>query len=138
MLSCRDRGGCGVGALALSCIVIQFTYSSRKSDPPQGDREGPIHSSSLPPPLQRHASATARFVVFVRAGVGWCGAGTLAVALRWGCGRITECLWSRLCCPVGSQPTNICLGKCPSPSKSSSKNSRAYCALYARYFENNR
>src|SRR2546430_17345214 len=55
--------------------------------PPQGDRKGPIHSSSLLPPLQRHGSSTARFVIFVRAGVGWCGAGTLAVALRWGLSR---------------------------------------------------
>jgi hypothetical protein len=51
--------------------------------PTQGDRKGPIHSSSPPPPLPRHVVALP-LVVLVRAGVEWCGAGTLAVAL--GCG----------------------------------------------------
>jgi hypothetical protein len=51
--------------------------------PTQGDRKGPIHSSSPPPPLQRHGVAL-HLVVLVRAGVEWCGAGTLAVALGWG------------------------------------------------------
>src|SRR5713101_2926120 len=60
-------------------IVHGWVSLNEKSAPPQGDRKGPIHSSSLPPPLQRHVPANARFVVFVRAGVGWCGAGTLAV-----------------------------------------------------------
>jgi hypothetical protein len=43
---------------------------------PQGDRKGPIHSSTPLPPLQRYVPVDTPYVVFVRA-----GAGTLAVAL---------------------------------------------------------
>ena len=127
---------CGGACAVLHSHSVHVLLEEER--PTSGRPRGSHPLLLTPPPLQRHAYATARFVVFVRAGVGWCGAGTLAVALRWGCGRLTECLWGRLRCPGGSQPTNICLGKCPSPSKSSSKNSCAFCALCARHFENNR
>ena len=63
-------------------VPIHMKLSGR--NPTQGDRKGPIHSSSPLPPLQRDVLAKALFRVLVRAGVGWCGAGTLVVALGWG------------------------------------------------------
>ena len=98
------------GTLAGSPCPRQETEShgfkkQRQEQEKEGEEQG--HSSTFQSGCMKNLP--------VKAGVGWCGAGTLTVALRWGCGRITECLWSRLCCPVGSQPTNICLGNAHLP-----------------------
>src|SRR5437016_10878880 len=69
-------------------IGMKLTHSARRSAPPKGDRKGPIHSSSRPPPLQRPRSGHWQIRFFVRAGVGWRGAGTLAVALGCGCDNL--------------------------------------------------
>src|SRR5436190_24000540 len=70
---------------------------------PEGDRKGPIPTSTLPPPLQRHGATHRSLVVFVRAGVVWSRVGTLAVALGVGLGG--RCLsWLTTLAP--SQPSS--------------------------------
>src|SRR5436190_6075542 len=70
-----SRGGACPAQEASSERVV------RGSAPPQGDRKGPIPSSSPHPPLQRLRRGNWLFRVFVRAGAAWSGVGTLAVAL---------------------------------------------------------
>src|SRR6266487_3531877 len=78
-----------VGLYIHPSIGVKLVCCAGGSAPPQGDRKGPILSSSPLPPLQRNGTANSLYVVFVRAGVAWSGVGTLAVALGWGCGCLT-------------------------------------------------
>jgi len=48
---------------------------------PQGDRKGPPSTPPYPRPYNDYGHDSLR--VIVRAGVGWSGGGTLAVALRY-------------------------------------------------------
>jgi hypothetical protein len=85
----HTQGDCEQGDHEGRSRGIKLACCAGGSAPPQGDRKGPIPSSSPHPPLQRHGTANSLFVVFVRAGVVWSGVGTLAVALGWGCGCLT-------------------------------------------------
>src|SRR2546430_2170481 len=64
--------------------TVSSSTGKETATPPEGDRKGPIPSSTLPPPLQRLRGIDELHRIFVRAGVEWSRVGTLAVALGWG------------------------------------------------------
>src|SRR5207248_11051095 len=67
----------GTGAVGMRCggavLHSHSVHVLLEEERPTSGRPRGSHPLILtPPPLQRHTSATARFVVFVRAGMGWC------------------------------------------------------------------
>ena len=83
------------GGGARAVLVPNRCQVKQPQPHPEGDRKGPIPSSTLPSPLQRNGTANFLFVVFVRSGAVWSWVGTLAVALGMGLG-IAALAWLSL------------------------------------------